>query len=310
MNTAQPPRECTPLVTDIPVNPRDVLKDLQEACYAQPVSTPTPLASGNPLSEENWRLDCNKSLHSAAELVPGRSIDTVSFCGWAPCHAEAALCEYTSCNIPSSRMCDVIIIHGKPINSCICHQDRMETLCLDVPLLDPTGDLSGPRAPGSFLPVKDVWISYYWFLRQTSHITRLNGFNDRGTPAGREPDIENVHHIDGSKPFLEACKQPFLFGFPRLFPSPIWTTLLSSANHLPQPTRSSSKLHRLAWSMPRSRVEHFSVDGVEPEERQEQWFSLRIIEDLARMVQYMPKQRQLSLPDGKKALPPSPLQTS
>ena len=47
---------------------------------------------------QNWRLDCNKSLHSAAELVPGRSIDTVSFCGWAPCHAEAALCEYTSCN--------------------------------------------------------------------------------------------------------------------------------------------------------------------------------------------------------------------
>ena len=43
--------------------------------------------------------------------------------------------------------------------------------------------------------------------------------------------------------------------------------------------------------MPRSRVKHFSVDGVEPEEGQEQWFSLRIIEDLARMVQYMPKQR-------------------
>ena len=42
--------------------------------------------------------------------------------------------------------------------------------------------------------------------------------------------------------------------------------------------------------MPRSRVKHFSADGVEPEEGQEQWFSLRI-EDLARMVQYMPKQR-------------------
>ena len=53
---------------------------------------------------QNWRLDCNKSRHSAAELVPGRSIDTVSFCGWAPCHAEAALCENTSCKIPSSRM--------------------------------------------------------------------------------------------------------------------------------------------------------------------------------------------------------------
>ena len=113
--------------------------------------------------------------------------------------------------------CDVIIIHGKPINSCICYQDRMETLCLDVPLLDPTGDFSGRRAPTSFLPVKDVWITYYWFLRQTSHITRLNGFNDRGS---REPDIKNVHHIDGSKPFLEACKQPFLFGFPGFFPRP------------------------------------------------------------------------------------------
>ena len=86
----------------------------------------------------------------------------------------------------------------------------------DVPLLDPTVDFSGPRAPGSFFPVKDVWVPYYWFLRQTSRITCLNGFN-RGTPAGREPDIKNVHHIDGSKPFLEACKQAFLFGFPRLF---------------------------------------------------------------------------------------------
>ena len=28
---------------------------------------------------QNWRLDCNRSLHSAAELVPGRSIDTVSY---------------------------------------------------------------------------------------------------------------------------------------------------------------------------------------------------------------------------------------
>ena len=27
--------------------------------------------------------------------------------------------------------CDVIIIHCKAINSCICFQDRMETLCLD-----------------------------------------------------------------------------------------------------------------------------------------------------------------------------------
>ena len=53
---------------------------------------------------QNWRLDCNKSRHSEAVLVPGRSIDTVSFCGWAPCHAEDALCENTSCKMPSSRM--------------------------------------------------------------------------------------------------------------------------------------------------------------------------------------------------------------
>ena len=87
----------------------------------------------------------------------------------------------------------------------------------------------------------------------------------------------------------KLASNPFCLGFPGFFPRPFGR--LSSANHFHQPTRSSSKLHRLARSMPRSRVKHFSVDGVEPEERQEQWFSLRIIEDLARMVQYMPKQR-------------------
>ena len=60
---------------------------------------------------------CNKSLHSAAELVPGRSIDTVSFCGWAPCHAEAALCEYTSCNIPSSRMGNFFVMSSSSMAS-------------------------------------------------------------------------------------------------------------------------------------------------------------------------------------------------
>ena len=64
---------------------------------------------------QNWRLDCNKSLHSAAELVPGRSIDTVSFCGWAPCHAEAALCENTSCKIPSSRMGNFFVMSSSSI---------------------------------------------------------------------------------------------------------------------------------------------------------------------------------------------------
>ena len=173
---------------------------------------------------QNWRLDCNRSLHSAAELVPGRSIDTVSFCGWGTLPRRGRplrihILQYTL-EQDGKLLCNVLIIHGKPVNSCICYQDGVETLCLDIPLLDPTGDFSGPRAPGSFFPVKDVWIPYYWFLRQTSHITCLNGFNDRGTPAGREPDIKNVHHIDGSKPFLEACKQPFCLGFPGFFPRP------------------------------------------------------------------------------------------
>ena len=66
---------------------------------------------------QNWRLDCNRSLHSAAELVPGKSIDTVSFCGWAPCHAEAALCEYTSCNIPSSRMGNFFVMSSSSMAS-------------------------------------------------------------------------------------------------------------------------------------------------------------------------------------------------
>ena len=66
---------------------------------------------------QNWRLDCNKSLHSAAELVPGRSIDTASFGGWAPCHAEAALCEYTSCNIPSSRMGNFFVMSSSSMAS-------------------------------------------------------------------------------------------------------------------------------------------------------------------------------------------------
>ena len=37
-------------------------------------------------------------------IAVGLAIDTVSFCGWAPCHAEDALCENTSCKMPSSRM--------------------------------------------------------------------------------------------------------------------------------------------------------------------------------------------------------------
>ena len=59
---------------------------------------------------QNWRLDCNKSRHSEAALVPRRSIDTVSFCGWAPCHAEDALCENTSCRMPSSRMENFLVM--------------------------------------------------------------------------------------------------------------------------------------------------------------------------------------------------------
>ena len=66
---------------------------------------------------QNWRLDCNKSRHSEAELVPGRSIDTVSFCGWAPCHAEDALCENTSCKMPSSRMGNFFVMSSSSMAS-------------------------------------------------------------------------------------------------------------------------------------------------------------------------------------------------
>ena len=173
---------------------------------------------------QNWRLDCNSSLHSAAELVPGRSIDTVSFCGWAPCHAEAALCEYTSCSIPSSRMGNFFVMSSSSMASqstlAFATKRGWKPSALMFHFWIRHVTSRGPRAPGSFFPVKDVWVPYYRFLRQTSRITCLNGFNDRGAPAGREPDIKNVHHIDGSKPFLEVCEQAFLFGFPRLFPLP------------------------------------------------------------------------------------------
>ena len=44
----------------------------------------------------------------------------MSFCGWAPCHAEDALCENTSCKMPSRKLIsNVIILQGKPIDSCI-----------------------------------------------------------------------------------------------------------------------------------------------------------------------------------------------
>ena len=143
-----------------------------------------------------WRLDCNRSLYSAAELVPGRSIDTVSFCGWAPCHAEAALCEYTSCNIPSSRMGNFCVMSSSSMAS-------QSTLAFATKIgWKPSAlmfhfwirqDFSGPRAPGSFLPVKDVWIPYYWFLCKTSHITCLNGFNDR-----RDPSWQGTRHKECS----------------------------------------------------------------------------------------------------------------
>ena len=68
---------------------------------------------------QNWRLDCNKSRHSEAVLVPGRSIDTVSFCGWAPCHAEDALCENTSCKMPSSRMGNFFFFFSNAFVTCV-----------------------------------------------------------------------------------------------------------------------------------------------------------------------------------------------
>ena len=111
----------------------------------------------------------------------------------------AGVCGVNVSNQAAELLCDVIIIHGKPINPCIGNQDRMETFSFDVPLLDPTGDFSGPRAPSSFLTVEDVWITNYRLLSQTSHISRLNGFNDRGTPTGREPASKHLERL------LEGC---------------------------------------------------------------------------------------------------------
>ena len=158
---------------------------------------------------QNWRLDCNKSRHSDAVLVPGRSIDAVSFCGWAPCHAEDALCEDTSCRMPSSRMGNFLVMASsfRASQSTLALATRIgwkPSALIDIPFLNLAGNLPRKRAHSSFRTVENVWITNYRILSQPSLISLLNGLYDRGTPAGREPDIEDIHHIDGSKPITET----------------------------------------------------------------------------------------------------------
>ena len=75
----------------------------------------------------------------------------------------------------------------------------METISLDIPFLNPAGDFPGTRALSSFLTVEDVWVANYRLLGLISHTSLLDGLNDRGTPAGWEPDVENIHHFVSAK---------------------------------------------------------------------------------------------------------------
>ena len=85
----------------------------------------------------------------------------------------------------------------------------METLFLDVPLLDPTGDFSGPRAPSSFLPVEDVGITNYRFLGQTSIVESIIGVRSPATASSRANVFRRllewifVNHPDESDPLDE-----------------------------------------------------------------------------------------------------------
>ena len=84
---------------------------------------------------------------------------------------------------------------GKPIDSCICHQNRMETISVNIPFLDLAGNFPGKRAHSSFRTVENVWVTKYRLLSQPSLIPLLDGLYDRGTPAGREPNVEDIRWI-------------------------------------------------------------------------------------------------------------------
>ena len=56
---------------------------------------------------------------------------------------------------------------------------------------------------------------------------------DRGTPAGREPNIEDIHHIDGSKPITETRQETvFLLRFTRLLSFPRTTVRCSAEGRI------------------------------------------------------------------------------
>ena len=80
----------------------------------------------------------------------------------------------------------------------------METISVNIPFLDLAGNFPGERAHSSFRTVENVWVTKHRLLSQPSLIPLLDGLYDRGTPAGREPNVEDIHHIDGFKPLTET----------------------------------------------------------------------------------------------------------
>ena len=134
--------------------------------------------TGEPLSNEawrvvkvgqNWRLDCNKSRHCATALLPGRRRrEAVILCGWAPFHAEEALCENTSWRMPSRRdgklLGDFFILHGRPVNPRICHQDGAQPFWVSFLYLE--SQLTRRRAHGNFCTTEHLRVTDDWLLSQ------------------------------------------------------------------------------------------------------------------------------------------------
>ena len=123
----------------------------------------------------------------------------MSFCGWAPCHAEEALCENTSCKMPSSRMGNFFVMSSSSMAS-------QSTLALATRI--------------GWNP--SALMFHFWIRQVTSRARRYvdhelsASWPDKShfasewpqlprDPAGWEPNIENVHHIDGSEPVLKTC---------------------------------------------------------------------------------------------------------
>ena len=55
-------------------------------------------------------------------------------------------------------------------------------------------------------PILNTWSKgrTIGFLASQVSFWLLDGLYNRGTPAGREPDIEDIHHVDGSQPITET----------------------------------------------------------------------------------------------------------